>query len=136
MKLKEIGYPNLYYKDKRYQIIGAAAGSEEVANIGFTTGPSNRTKILTKLEEVIRNKHIKIRSTRLYDELKTFTWVGQTAKAMKGYHDDLVMAIAITVWLFDNSTDNSKYDKEMANAMLSIWPIENSATIYKTTVKS
>jgi len=123
MKLKEIGYPNLYYKDKRYQIIGAAAGSEEVANIGFTTGPSNRTKILTKLEEVIRNKHIKIRSTRLYDELKTFTWVGQTAKAMKGYHDDLVMAIAITVWLFDNSTDNSKYDKEMANAMLAAFAI-------------
>ena len=60
---------------------------------------------------------------RLYDELKTFTWVGQTAKAMKGYHDDLVMAIAITVWLFDNSTDNSKYDKEMANAMLAAFAI-------------
>jgi len=126
MKLKEIGYPNLYYKDKRYQIIGAAAGSEEIASIGFTTGPSNRTKILTKLEEVIRNKYIKVRSTRLYEELKTFTWVGQTAKAMKGYHDDLVMAMAITVWLFDNATDNSKYDKDMANAMLAAFAVNKA----------
>ena len=128
MKLKEIGYQNLYYKDKKYQLLGAVAGSEEIANIGFTTGPSNRTKILTKLEEVIRNKQIKLKSTRTYDELKTFTWVGQTAKAMKGYHDDLVMALAIVVWLFDNSVDNSKYDKEMSNAMLAAFAVNKIST--------
>lgn len=126
MKLKEIGYQNLYYKDKKYQLLGASAGSEEIANIGFTTGPSNRTKILTKLEEVIRNKQIRIKSTRVYDELKTFTWIGQTARAMKGYNDDLVMALAIVVWLFDNTVDNSKYDREMAGAMLAAFAVNKA----------
>ena len=123
MKLKELGYPNLYYKDKKYVFLGAKAGSEDIANIGFTTSPANRTKILTKLEEVIRNKHLKIRSTRLSDELKTFNWVGQTAKAMKGYNDDLVMALAIGVWLYDANFDYSKYGQDMTKAMISAFAV-------------
>lgn len=123
MKLKELGYPNLYYKDKKYMFIGASAGSADVANIGFTTGPSNRTKILTKLEEVIRNKQFRIRSTRMVEELKTFTWIGQTAKAMKGYNDDLVMALAIGIWLFDTSIDYSKHGQEMAKAMIAAFAV-------------
>jgi hypothetical protein len=123
MKLKELGYPNLYYKDKKYMYLGASAGSEDVANIGFTTGPSNRTKILTKLEEVIRNKQIRIRSTRMSEELKTFTWIGQTAKAMKGYNDDLVMALAIGIWLYDTNVDYSKHSQELSKAMLSAFSV-------------
>ena len=123
MKLKELGYPNLYYKDKKYMYMGAAAGSEDIANIGFTTGPSNRTKILTKLEEVIRNRQIRIRSTRMAEELKTFTWVGQTARAMKGYNDDLVMALAIGIWLFDTNIDYSKQSQELTKAMLAAFAV-------------
>jgi len=123
MKLKELGYPNLYYKDKKYLFVGASAGSEDVANIGFTTGPSNRTKILTKLEEVIRNKQLRVRSTRLSEELKTFTWIGQTARAMKGYHDDLVMALAIGVWLYDSTADYSKDRHEMTKAMIAAFAV-------------
>jgi hypothetical protein len=103
--------------------VGASAGSEDVANIGFTTGPSNRTKILTKLEEVIRNKQLRVRSTRLSEELKTFTWIGQTARAMKGYHDDLVMALAIGVWLYDSTADYSKDRHEMTKAMIAAFAV-------------
>ena len=123
MKLKELGYPNLYYKDKKYLYMGASAGSEDIANIGFTTGPSNRTKMLTKLEEVIRNKQIRIRSTRMAEELKTFTWIGQTARAMKGYNDDLVMALAIGVWLYDTTIDYSKQSQEMTKAMIAAFAV-------------
>ncbi len=123
MKLKELNYPNLYYKDKKYMYLGANAGSGDVASIGFTTGPSNRTKILTKLEEVIRNKQLRIRSTRMAEELKTFTWIGQTARAMKGYNDDLVMALAIGVWLFDTDTDYSSHSQQITRAMIAAFAV-------------
>jgi len=127
MKLKELCYPNLYYKDRKYAYLGAAAGSGDVSSIGFTTGPSNRTKILTKLEEVIRNKQIKIRSTRMSEELKTFTWIGQTAKAMKGYNDDLVMALAIGIWLFDTDTDYSSRSQEVTRAMIAAFAVNKKS---------
>jgi hypothetical protein len=126
MKLKELNYPNLYYKDKKYLFMGAAAGSEEIANIGFTTSAANRTKILTKLEEVIRNKQIKIRSTRMAEELKTFNWIGQTAKAMKGYNDDLVMALAIGMWLYDTNIDYNKQGQEVSKAMLAAFAVNRN----------
>ena len=126
MKLKELAYPNLYYKDKKYLFIGAGAGSEDIANIGFTTSAANRTKILTKLEEVIRNKQIKIRSTRMAEELKTFNWIGQTAKAMKGYNDDLVMALAIGMWLYDTNIDYNKHGQEVTKAMLSAFAVNRN----------
>jgi hypothetical protein len=127
MKLKELCYPNLYYKDRKYAYLGAAAGSGDVSSIGFTTGRSNRTKILTKLEEVIRNKQIKIRSTRMSEELKTFTWIGQTAKAMKGYNDDLVMALAIGIWLFDTDTDYSSRSQEVTRAMIAAFAVNKKS---------
>jgi len=127
MKLKELGYPNLYYKDKKYMYLGAKAGSEDIANIGFTTSAANRTKILTKLEEVIRNKQITIRSTRMSEELKTFNWIGQTAKAMKGYNDDLVMALAIGVWLYDTNFDYSKHGQELTKAMIAAFAVNKNS---------
>lgn len=126
MKLKELGYPNLYYKDKKYQFMGAYAGSEDIANIGFTTGASNRTKMLTKLEEVLRNKQLRVRSTRLFDELKTFTWIGQTPRAMKGYNDDLVISLAIATWLYDSSEDHSRHSHEMSKAMLAAFAVNRN----------
>jgi hypothetical protein len=123
MKLKELGYPNLYYRDKKFKYMSGLAGSEEIAQIGFTTGPGNRTKILTKLEEVIRNKQIKIRSSRLFEELKTFSWMGSTPKAMKGYNDDLVMSLAIGVWLFDTSSEYSHHSEVVNSSMLAAFAV-------------
>jgi len=81
---------------------------------------------LTKLEEVIRNKQIKIRSTRMAEELKTFNWIGQTAKAMKGYNDDLVMALAIGMWLYDTNIDYNKHGQEVTKAMLSAFAVNRN----------
>ena len=91
LKLKELNYPALYYRRRKADYIGGYVppGNSDIA--GFTTSGKTRNLILTKLEEIIRNKQLKIYSSRLHDEMKTFIWKGNKAQAMKGnYNDDLV----------------------------------------------
>jgi hypothetical protein len=86
--------------------------------MGFNTNGRTRIRILTKLEEVLRQKTLKVYSSRLYDELKTFVWTGTKAQAMKGRNDDLVMSLAIGLWLFDVSEGYSNRDKTLSDNMI------------------
>ena len=97
LKLKEIGYPNLYHKKRKQVFIGGYTPSGDNDIAGFTTSGKTRNLVLTKLEEVLRNKQILIYSSRFCDELKTFTWRGNKAQAMRGHNDDLVMSFAIAM---------------------------------------
>ena len=96
-KLKELGYPNLYINDIRFKY----AVDIPVGKIGFNTSGQSKPAILTKLEEYLRTSKVRVYSPRLLDELKTFIWVGNTARAQKGFNDDLVMAAAIVCSLFE-----------------------------------
>jgi hypothetical protein len=118
LKLKEINYPNLYYKKRKAVYIGDYAPNYDVDLAGFTTSGRTRSLVLTKLEEVLRNKMINIYSTRFYEELKTFVWVGNKAQGMKGHNDDLVMSFAIGMWLFDAADGYSKNNRAINDAML------------------
>ena len=72
---------------------------------------------MSKLEETIRNKNVKIYSSRFYEELKTFIMGSEIKhKAMKGHTMMIsVMSFAIGVWLFDSISltysKSSKRDK-------------------------
>ena len=118
LKLKELQYPKLYHKRRKALFIGDYVPPKETDLAGFTTSGKTRNLILTKLEEVLRNKQIKIYSTRFFEELKTFTWSGNRARAMRGYNDDLIMSFAIGMWLYDSSSDYSINSKTLNDAML------------------
>jgi|MDTB01.2.fsa_nt_gb hypothetical protein len=118
VKLKDLNYPKLYYTKRKNVFIGNYQPSSDNDVPGFTTSGKTRNLILTKLEEVIRNKQVKIYSSRFYDELKTFVWKGSKAQSMRGYNDDLVMSFAISMWLFDASSDYSKNSKIINDEML------------------
>jgi hypothetical protein len=118
LKIKEMNYSNLYYTRRKGIYIGEYTPKRDSDVAGFTTSGKSRNVILTKLEETIRNKSIEVYSTRLYEELKTFTWVGNKARAMKGYNDDLVISFAIASWLFDSSDEHSQNSKVLNDAML------------------
>jgi hypothetical protein len=123
MKLVENGYPNLYYKNEadRY------AYGQGLSKIGFETNTKTRKQILTKLEEVLRRKQIKSYSSRLYDELKTFVWRNGKAQALKGKNDDLVMSLAIGVYLYDTNTSLTKQGQGVMNAMMAAFAINKSS---------
>ena len=108
-------------------------GDKDIGKIGFQTNSKTRSQILTKLEEVLRTKQVKIRSSRLYEELKTFVWKNGKAQAMKGQNDDLIMALAIGVWLYDTSPQLSKHGTNINNAMLAAFAV-NSTPVEDTVI--
>jgi len=118
LKLKELDYPKLYHKKRKAIYIGDYVPPKETDLAGFTTSGKTRNLILTKLEEILRNKQVKVYSSRFYEELKTFTWSGNKASAMRGYNDDLVISFAIAMWLYDASADYSVNSKAINDAML------------------
>jgi hypothetical protein len=126
MKLQELRYPNIYFeKEKdRYSVM---YGNGNIGKAGFSTQGPSRAKILTKLEEVIRNKQVKIYSSRLYEEMKTFIWRGSKVQAMRDKNDDLVMALAIGVWLYDTSAGYNKQSVDLNAAMLAGFAVNTNA---------
>jgi len=132
MKLTELDYRNLYFQNERDRY-NYMYGNEDIGKIGFQTNSKTRAQILTKLEEVLRTKQVKIQSSRLYEELKTFVWKNGKAQAMRGQNDDLIMSLAIGVWLYDTSPQLSKTGTDLNKAMLSAFAV-NSTSVEDTVI--
>jgi len=124
-RLKDaIQYKNLYYelKGTHDHVDPIRASRNDKAHCGFNTAPNglgNRTHILGKLEEFVRNRQITIRSVRLLNEMKTFIYkeTGK-AEAAKGYNDDLVMALAIACWVRETALTQNVKELAYAKALL------------------
>jgi len=119
-KLNDLGYSNLYYSIKStHEFVEAYEGqANDKAVPGFTTSTKTRPLIVAKLEEFIRNKLIITYSSRLFHEVKTFIWQNGKPQAMRSYHDDLIMALAIGCWVRDTALQVNKRDVEYKKAML------------------
>ena len=75
-------YENIWMDDKQ--------------EFGYQMSTKAREKVLSSLEESLRTSRFRINSERTVDELNTFV-ITDTGKieADKGYHDDLVMSLAL-----------------------------------------
>ena len=100
---------------------------------GFTTSSKTRPLIVAKLEEFIRNKLITIYSSRTINEMKTFIWRNGRPQAMKGYHDDLIMALAIACWVRDTAIQSSARELNYQRAFVDA--IMTSKTTMNTQIK-
>lgn len=123
-KLVEHGYPNIYHSIKSTHEYIEQHQAESISNsvAGFTTSSKTRPLIIAKLEEFLRNKLITTYSSRTSNEMKTFIWNNGKPQAMKGYHDDLIMALAIACWVRDTAIQTSardlNYQKAFVNAII------------------
>jgi hypothetical protein len=119
LRLKDLNYPRIYTQGSKVALIGDYVQPVDLAQAGFATTGKTRTIILTKLEELIRNKLLVSYSSRFYQELKTFVWSNNSkAEAMKGHNDDLVMSLAIGAWLFDANSEYSRGSVDLNTAIL------------------
>ena len=120
-KLSDLGYNNLYYSMKGTHDYVEHHMAQNLPNAvpGFSTTSKTRPLIIAKLEEYIRNKLIKVYSTRLVNELKTFIWANGKPQAMRSYNDDLVMALAICCWVRDTALEEDKKQVEYAKSSIS-----------------
>jgi len=119
-KLISMGYKNVYHSSKGSAEFVEQHAAENMSNTvpGFTTSHKSRPLILSKLEEFIRSKMIKINSIRSYNELTTFIWHHGRPQAMSGYNDDLVMSLAIACWVKDTVFYAATIDIEYQKAIL------------------
>jgi hypothetical protein len=133
-KLIDKEYSNLYHSRKGdHQYIDPVTAQWQ-SNVvpGFTTSSKTRPLIVAKMEEFMRNKLIKVNSSRLLSEMKTFIWHSGRPQAMRSYNDDLVMSFAIGCWVRDTviveSQKGIEYSKEFISA------ITTSKTDISTTI--
>ena len=119
-KLIDLDYPNLYYSTKGNHEYVEQYQAETMSNAiaGFTTSTRTRPIIVAKLEEFVRNKLITIYSQRFLKEITTFIWYNGKPQAMKGYNDDLVMALAIACWVKDTALQVNKREVQYKRALI------------------
>jgi len=95
---------------------------------GFTTGPKNRPLVINSYAETLTQKQYIIHSSRLLDEIKGFIWVNTgnqiRAQAAEKTHDDLVMALAIGLFVRNITLRLTSSDILQTEALLNSISIE------------
>jgi len=123
-KLQELGYKDLYVEG-----MNTADKWKYNPNSGTKTPGlafnNKRTQIVASFEEALRHKFV-IRSKRLLNELYTFVYINGKPNHMKGKHDDLIMAIAMALYVGENSFSQLHKADSMTKAMLESWTTDTN----------
>ena len=82
---------------------------------------SVRLPMISNLETKIRKNEIKIRSERLISEMETFIYKNGRPDHQDGFHDDLIMALGMALWVLEHSFKNLERLEKQSKAMLSAW---------------
>lgn len=112
---RDYEYSNLYF-DKN--------GLKQKLYPGYRTTPRTRTQMLNTLKMLVENGKLEIVDHDTIYELERFVNDGKKFAAMEGFHDDLVMALAISLCLF-NDINNFNDIKEVAEKVHSSEDTEN-----------
>lgn len=125
LKLLEFDYKRLHYDTPNGKILStkqrqmdAYKKDNKVPGLQVS---SIRTQMVSNFEEKIRNNTVKIRSIRMTNEMKTFVYKNGRADHMDGYHDDLIMSMAMCLWVLEHSFKNLEKLEKQTKAMLSSW---------------
>ena len=118
-KLQELGYKDLYVEgvntaDKWKYNPNAA---NKVPGLAFN---NKRVQIISAFEEALRHKFI-VRSKRLLNEMSTFVYINGRPDHMKGKHDDLIMALAMALYVGEHSFSDLTKANDLTKAMIDNW---------------
>lgn len=106
---RDFEYENLYYD---------RTGNKFKTYPGFRTTPKSRSQLLETLKLLIENKKLEICDSDTILELQRFILVKKKFQAEEGFHDDLVMSLAIGFCLF-NDIQNFEDFKEVTKSIYS-----------------
>jgi hypothetical protein len=123
-KLQEMGYKNLYVDG-----LNAADKwkynpkiNEKIPGLNFN---SKRVQIIASFEEALRHD-FRVRSMRLFNELGTFVYVNGRPDHQKGQHDDLIMAMAMAIYVGESSFSQLEKVTEQTKAMIDSWAVSTN----------
>jgi hypothetical protein len=119
------GYENLFYQEKNHLVVDEENHhTNRYRNIdrnkipGFSTTMKSKPLIVAKMEEYTREKMVKLKSTRLIDELFVFIYKNNKTEALDGYNDDLVMSYSILLWIRDTAIRIQSERNELQSSMI------------------
>lgn len=119
------GYQNLYYTEQNLKYVDVEKqftnklySKEKKAVAGFTTSSTIRPLMASKLEEYFKSFSIEIYSERLMHEIQTFIWNNGKVEGAPGFNDDLVMALAIGLWVRDTALELYNKEIDLTKSML------------------
>lgn len=125
LKLVEFEYKRLYYDalkgkilSSKQQQLQALSGPDKIAGLQVS---AIRIQMISNLEEKIRNNIIKIRSIRMTSEMRTFIYKNGRPDHQNGHHDDLLMAMAMCLWVLEHSFKQLVKLEKQTKAMLNGW---------------
>lgn len=126
LKLLELECPNLHYDTPSNKVLTTQSKLEDFSKDnkipGFTMGSGPiRTALINHLEFMIRTNGIKVKSRRLTSEMKTFIYKNGKPDHMTGYHDDLLMALGMALWVYQSAFKELEKAKSKTKAMLDSW---------------
>lgn len=123
-KLQELGYKSLYVDgvNPADKWKWDPKSQDKIPGINFN---SKRVQIVAAFEEALRHD-FGVRSQRLFNELNTFVYINGKPDHQKGQHDDLIMAMAMALYVAETSFSKLEKATEQAKAMLESWSVETN----------
>jgi hypothetical protein len=133
LKLMEFNYKRLHYETTNGKILSARQRELSRYDTNSKTPGFHATNVrlpmVSNLEYKIRTNAVKIRSMRLAMEMKTFVYKNGRPDHMDGYHDDLLMSLAMCLWVLEHSFKNLERLEKQNKAILNSWVIGNTKTL-------
>jgi hypothetical protein len=104
----DLGYEAVYYENKKTS-----------SKLGIKVTPSNRPVLLEAMQSRLMNGSVRVNSQRLVSEMKTFIYSAQKkrAEAIRGKHDDAIMALCLALYVRDERLRGLPLDVEYSEGM-------------------
>ena len=124
LRLRELGYRNVYVDgvdiSNKWQYDPKA--TEKIPGINFN---AKRVQIIATFEEYLRHG-FKINSSRLLNEMNTFIYVNGRPDHQKGQHDDLIMSVAMALYVGETSFSSLNKVTNQTKAMIDSWTVNTN----------
>jgi hypothetical protein len=114
-------YKNLYYSSRSdTETVESYMTKFERDKLvpGFTMSLKTRPLVIAKLTEYIREKSVTIKSKRTMAELRVFVWKNGKPQAQIGYNDDLVMPLAVALYVRDTAVRMRQQGMDLTRAQM------------------
>lgn len=127
MKILEMEYKNMYWTVKDLTKIHESNANQlhyDIYNVpknavpGFTMSMKSRPACIARMEEDLRHHDFILHSKRTIAELETFVFNNGKPEALSSYNDDLVMSLAMGMYVRNTTLKFNTQQEEVTKEML------------------
>jgi hypothetical protein len=124
LRLRELGYRNMYVDgvDVSNKWKYDPKATEKIPGINFN---AKRVQIIATFEEYLRHG-FRINSSRLLNEMNTFIYMNGRPDHQKGQHDDLIMSVAMALYVGETSFSSLNKVTNQTKAMIDSWTVNTN----------